>query len=431
MTKTSAYSATLPGLIGFTALLGLIGGLGLWSVRTEIAGAIIGKGTIVVEHNRQVVQHPEGGVIGTIAARDGDRVNPGDVLLRLDDTLLRSELAVAELQLVELGARRARLTAERDDADQVTFPDRLYRLSADAAATQITGQNKLFHARRASLEKEKSQLGERIKQTGNQVDGAQAQLTALLTQAGLVELELTDQTALLEKGLVQAQRVSATRREAARLAGEIGKLRAEIAQFKGQIAAFRIEGLKLDSQRREAAIKELRDIQFRELELSEKRRGLLARRSRLDIRAPVGGIVYGSTVFAHQAVVQPAEALMYVVPQDAPLLVSARVDAIHIDQLYLGQPASLRFTAFNQRVTPEVQGQVTAISADVFQDPGSEGSYYRISVEPAAVELPKLSDQTLVPGMPVETFFHTSSRTPLSYLLKPFTDYFGRAFRES
>ena len=430
MSSKPTYTARLPLAVGFIALAALIGGVGLWSVRTEIAGAVIANGMIVVENNRQVVQHAEGGTVGTITARDGDAVNAGDLLLKLDDTLLQSELAVAELQLIELRARRARLEAERDSTAEIHFPSTLLSAPGTAAAEQVEGQRKLFAVRRESLEKEVSQISERIEQTGNQIEGVEAQLAALVIQEELITEELTDQETLLQKGLVQAQRVSTLRREAARLAGEIGKLTSDIAQFKGQIAAFEIEKLRLETARREAAISELRDIQFRELELSENRLGLLERLSRLEIRAPVAGIVYGSTVFAELAVIQPAEPLMFVIPQDQPLIVNARVEAIHIDQVHVGQPASLRFSAFNQRLTPEVTGQVIAVSADVFQDEVTGLNYYRVDLVPLTEELPKLEGQDLLPGMPVEAYLKTDDRTPLSYLTKPLTDYFGRAMRE-
>ncbi len=429
MTDRPQYSARLPMIVGFFALVLLVGGIGLWSVRTQIAGAVVASGMIVVENNRQVIQHAEGGIVGTIEARDGDSVQAGDLLIRLDDTFLRSELAVAELQLVELRARRARLEAERDGADAPDFPDDL--LGSDEHQAQVTGQAKLFDARLETLQRQDSQISERIAQTENQIAGAEAQLAALAIQEELINDELTDAEALLEKGLIQSQRVSTLRREAARLAGEIGRLTSDIAQFKGQIAGLEIERLQLFTQRREAAIVELRDIQFRELEIFEQRLSLIERLSRLEVRAPVSGIVYGSTVFAQKAVIQPAEPLMFVIPQDQPLIVTARVEAIHIDQVHVGQTATLRFSSFNQRLTPEVKGQVTSVSADVIQDEVTGLNYYSVEVVPLTEELPKLEGQELLPGMPVEAFLRTDNRTPLSYLTKPLTDYFGRSFRES
>ncbi|MDA9865408.1 HlyD family type I secretion periplasmic adaptor subunit [bacterium] len=429
MSNRPVYSAKMPMMVGFVALVLLVGGIGVWSVRTEIAGAIIAPGMIVVENNRQVIQHAEGGVVGEILARDGATVDAGELLVRLDDTLLKSELAIIVHQLIELQARHARLAAERDGADSVTFSE---NLNGDGImAEQVEGQRKLFVARRETLAKELSQIGERIEQTGNQIEGAQAQLSALAIQEELIVAELTDQETLLEKGLVQASRVSTLRREAARIGGEIGSLTSDVAQFRGQIAAFEIEKLKLANSRQENAITELRDIQFRELELAERRLSLLERLSRLELRAPVSGIVYGSTIFAEKAVIQPAEALMFLIPQDQPLIINARIDAMHVDQVHIGQPATLRFTAFNQRLTPEVFGQVTAVSADVFQDEVTGLNYYRVELTPLVEELAKIEDEQLLPGMPVEAYLRTEDRTPLSYLTKPLTDYFGRSFRES
>lgn len=429
--KEARYSPALPLIVGFTALVFLVGGIGFWSVRTHIAGAIIADGLIEVENNRQVIQHAEGGTVGEILARDGDRVIAGDPLILLDATLLQSDVAVVELQLVELTARRARLEAERDDAPALTLPPSLRSATAPHAADQIAGQRKLFAARRETLESELIQIEERIQQTQNRVLGTEAQITALLVQAELVGRELADMESLLEKGLIATGRVSTLRREAARLGGEIGALTARIAEYRGEIAGSEIERLRRITERRENAISELRDIQFRELEFTEKLRGLTERLTRLDVRAPVGGIVYGSTVFAEKAIVKPADPLMYIIPQEQPLIVSARIDAIHIDQVYVGQSANLRFPAFNQRITPELAGKVHKVSADVFQDEATGISFYRVDIVPDPSEFVKLEGQTLLPGMPVETFLKTNERTPLSYLTKPLTDYFQRAFRES
>ncbi len=424
------YNARLPLAIGILATLLLLGGIGYWSVRTQIAGAVIANGMIVVENNRQVVQHAQGGVVGVINVRDGDHVVAGGLLLTLDDTLLNSELAIIELQLVEIQARRARLEAERDGADHVVFPAELDATRNDKARQQLDGQRNLFFARRATTAKELGQISERIKQTRNQIAGAEAQLTALKEQKDLVREELKNQETLLEKNLVEAPRVSTTRREIARLAGEIGSVTSDIAQYRGAIAALEIEKLKLATTQREAAITELRDLQFRELALTEEQSELIERIARLDIRAPVSGIVYGSRIFGNNAVVQPAEALMYVVPQDQPLVVSARAEAIHVDQVFIGQEATLRFTAFNQRRTPEVKGHVTKVSADVFQDEVTGVYYYRVELIPSAAELAKLETRELMPGMPVEAFLRTDDRTPISYLTKPLADYFKRSMRE-
>lgn len=422
------WSARAPLCVGFIALAMLVGVVGFWSITARIAGAVVSTGMIQVESNRQVIQHPQGGVVGEILAKDGDKVEAGDVVIRLDDTLLRSELAIIERQLAEIRARRARLTAERDGADTVTIPADLRKLGGEQLA-MIEGQRRLFSARLESLVQEDRQLAEQIAQARNQITGTLARLTALARQKELIDSELKDVQSLFEKGLAQAARVSALEREQVGLLGSIGELEASVAQVRGQIAAFDIQRIRLQTTRRESAIEELRDLQYREIELSQRRSASLENLSRMEIRTPVSGVVYGSRVFALRAVLSPAEPIMYVIPQDQPLVVAARIEAIHIDQVHIGQDVSLRFTAFDQRFMPEIFGQVARLSADVFTDEITGITYYSADLLPHEGELSKLGQQELLPGMPVEAFIKTAERSPLSYLTKPLTDYFSRAFR--
>ena len=430
-TGKRVWSASMPLGIGFVALILLIGVIGVWSVKARIAGAVIASGMIQVENNRQVVQHPQGGVVGEILAKDGDTVAAGDVVLRLDDALLQSELSIIEGQLAEIRARKARLEAERDGLDAVMVPEALSVLAQTMPEVHnmIDGQLRLFEARNESLRREADQISEQIAQAHNQIDGTEAQLLALRTQKDLIAQELTNVRSLLEKGLAQASRVSSLQREEARLSGEIGNLTATIAQLRGQIAAFDIQRLKLDTVRREEANTTLSDLQYNEIELVERRLSAVETLSRMEIRSPVSGVIYGSQVFALQAVISPAAPIMYVIPQDQPLVVSARIESINIDQIHIGQEASLRFVAFEQRTTPELFGQVSQISADVFTDEATGQSYYKAELLPNEDELLKLGGQKLLPGMPVEAFIRTAERSPLSYLVKPLTDYFNRAFR--
>lgn len=419
--------------VGLIALTVLLGGFGAWAVRASIAGAIVASGQVEVDRNRQVVQHPDGGVVEEIRVRDGDRVAAGDVLIRLDPTLLRSELAIVEDQLYELRARRARLEAERDGAGPIAFPDDVVSAAAEDAdiADMVDGQNRLFRARAETQAREVEQLRKRQSQIASQVDGIRAQQAALARQLTLIGRELADQQSLLDRGLAQASRVLALQREEAQLEGRLGELAAAAAEAEGRRTEIDIQILKLGETRREEAIARLRDLRFRELELAEQRRSLRERLARLDIRAPVGGIVYGLAVFAERAVIRPADEVLYIVPQDRPLVVAARVPAIHVDEVYQGQPANLRFSAFSIRQTPELSGHVVRVSADAFTDERSGAAYYRAELLPDPGELDKLGGVPLVPGMPVEAFIRTADRSPLSYLLKPLTDYFTRAFRES
>lgn len=426
------WRITFPAMVGFVALAILVGGLGIWAVQTRLAGAIISQGTIEVQSNRQVVQHPDGGVVGEIFVRDGDEVQQGDLLIRLDGTFLKSEKIIVETQLFELLARKARLEAERDGIPAQELRARLDELERQEAIEPelVGGQQRLFEARLDTLSQQAEQLGKQRIQTESEIEGTEAQLISLRRQVELIREELEDQQSLFDRGLTQASRVSALLREEASLTGDIGRLEANIARLRGQIAATEIQIVELKAARREEAISTLRDVQAQIAELAERRLSLTVRLSRLDIRAPVTGVVYGSQVFALQSVVQPAEPMMYVVPLDTPLLVASRVDAIHVDQLHVGQPVLLRFTAFNQRETPEIEGQVINVSADAFTDDNTGLTFYRAEVVPNEGQLDRLNGQELLPGMPVETMIKTDERTPLSYLVKPLSDYFNRAFRE-
>ncbi len=428
------WSARFPIAVGFSTIVLLVGGVGAWSVGTQIAGAVVATGTVQVESERQVVQHPDGGVVGQILARDGDIVAAGDVLIRLDGTFLRSELAVVERQLAEIfarRARRARLIAERDgtEPDFRNVPE-FSLTDADTIQEQINGQWNLFVARTKSLGQEVQQLGEQQIQIEKQIEGTQAQLMALARQLDLIEKELTDVQSLFDRGLVQVTRLLELQRAEARLQGEIGGLTSTVAEARARISALAIERLRLGDTRREEAISRLRDIQFSEIELQGRRISLTERLARLNVRAPVAGTVFGSRVFAVQGVVQAAEPMMYLVPGDQPLQVSARISPTDVDQVFVGQNVSLMFTMFSRRTTPEIPGIVVRVSADAETDEATGTTFYETVLQPDRAELLSHEDIKLLPGMPVEAFLKTEDRTPLSYLTQPLTVYFNRAFRE-
>jgi len=426
------WGAGLPLWVGFVAIALLVGGFGSWSVLTTISGAIVGPGKIEVEQSRQIVQHPVGGVVADILVREGDIVTAGQVLIRLDDTSLKSELAVIEGQYFELVARRGRLIAERDNQVAVTFqPEILALAKTDPEINDlIRGQRRLFAARRDSLLRESEQMQERKVQIAAQIDGFAAQAAALEKQVGLLMRELNDQQTLLDKGLAQSSRVLAVQRELVRIQGLQGEVAASKAEAAGRMIETDIGITRLETARREDAITRLRDLQYREFELSEKRILKKETLSRLEIRAPSAGSVYGMKVHAVRAVLRPAETLMYIVPSDRPLVITSRIDPIHIDQVHVGQKVTLRFSAFDQRVTPELAGRVEKVSADAFVDDATRATYYQVEIVPLPHEYDKLGGLVLLPGMPVEAFIRTADRTPLAYLVKPMAEYFNKAFRE-
>jgi HlyD family secretion protein len=427
------WSARGPVLLGLLTLVTLIGGFGAWSVLATITGAIVSSGQIQVEQNRQVVQHPDGGVVEAIAVTEGQAVATGDLLVRLDGSLLQSELAIVEGQFVETRARRARLEAERDDAARIAIPPDLANMAGGRPdiAEQIEGQLRLFDARRDTLARQTEQMQKRLLQIGAQNQGLTAQAQALTTQLRLIGDELASQRELLANGLTQSSRVSALEREEADLLGRAGELTAARAQNEGRATEIDLEILRLAAARREEASTQLRDIGQAELELAERRRALTERIARLDIRAPVSGLVLGLQVTTPRAVIRPADPVLYLIPQDRPLVIAVNIQPIHIDEVHIGQDVRLMFPAFSSRTTPELMGKVAVVSADALTDQASGMTFYRAEIVLNPGEVEKLQGRTLLPGMPVETFIQTAARTPLAYLIQPFTDYFQAAFRES
>ena len=429
---TPRWPARGPLTFGYAAILTLIGGLGVWGVGTEIEGAVIASGTVRVESARQIVQHPDGGVVGEINARDGDRVRAGDTLIRLDGTFLRSELAIIEGQLLEVHVRRARLMAERDgrDAMHVPPPPDFAQLAPSVVSEQVAGQRSLFHARLSSLRQEQNALAEQGAQIVSQVSGYTAQLDALRDQSAIAKGELADLRKLLDKGLIEASPVLNLEREVARIQGETGRLTALIAEARSRQSALDIEGLRLLDTRREDAITALRDLELSRIELEERRLERTERLARLDLRAPVDGTIFGSRIFALGAVIRPADPVMYVVPGKQPLEIAARIAPTDVDQVYPGQEVSLTLTAFNMRTTPTVAGELVRVSADAVADDATGETYFEAVIVPDQAEMAALEDIALRPGMPVEAFLRTEARRPIDYLTQPLSVYFSRALRE-
>ncbi|UYV37633.1 HlyD family type I secretion periplasmic adaptor subunit [Rhodobacteraceae bacterium D3-12] len=428
------WSARLPLFIGFFGLLLLVGGFGTWATMSEIAGAVVAQGRIEVEQNRQVVQHPYGGVVAEILVAEGDSVRAGQTLIKLDPVEWQSKKAILEGELFEIMARRGRLEAERDGKTEITFTQELTARAATHPDVRelMEGQASLMRARAESMTREADQLARQREQLTNQIDGIDAQTSAIKTQLGYIGEELTSQQALLAKGLAQAARVLALQREQAGLSGSIGELTARKAQAHARITEIEIQILKLETRRREEAITTLRDLRQREVELLEERRAIDERLTRLAITAPVNGIVYDLSVHARRSVISPAEPLLFLVPQDRPLVIAAQVDPIHVDLIYVGQRVTLRFPAFDQRETPDIFGQVAKLSADAFTDDLTGATFYRAEIVLDEGEHARLPEgANLIPGMPVDSFIRTDDRTPLAYLLRPIAVYFSKAFRES
>lgn len=428
-----AWSVRGPLVAGILALIALVAGFGGWSVSTTLAGAVVASGQIEVDRNRQAIQHPEGGVVAELLVDEGDRVAQGQVLVRLDASEAMTEHMVARARLAETRARRARLEAERDGAPALVFSDALQAIgrSDPDVAEVLSGQQNLFRARADTLAREAEQLRGRITQIGTQVDALRAQEAALAEQISLVEEELIRRQDLLARGSGTVEPVVRLRQELVQLRGQLGQAIAGRAEAAERVIETQLAILQLATARREQAIEQLREVRVAEQELVERAAHLERRISLLELRAPVAGTIHGLAIFGASAVLRPADPFAYIVPEGRPLIISARVPAIDVDQVYEGQSVSLRFPAFDQRAMPEVEGHVARVSADAFADEVSGSRFYRAEIAMSDEQVRRLGDRVLIPGMPVEAYIRTADRTPLAYLLEPFTAYFARAMRES
>lgn len=459
------YGARRSLLLGFLTLLVLVCGLFGWGTLATLAGAIIAAGQVEVETRDQVVEHVDGGTVGDILVRDGDRVEAGDVLVRLDDTLLRSEEAVLRAEYAALVARRNRLEAEFRDAETIAWSPGLAALAEGDGTIRdvLDGQQRLFEARRHSRAGQAAQLRERIGQMRKQIAGLEAQQEATRRQSGFIARELAAQRSLSDRGLTDLPELLRLERAAAGLDGQAGDLEARIAETRGRIAEVEMQILQIDTERIEEAEGQAREVQARENQVRERLSGVRERLGRLEVRAPVSGEVVGMQVFGLREVVRPGEPILRLVPEDAGLVVLAQLAPIYVDQVYPGQEATLRFSAFPSRTTPRFEGRIVRVSADASRDERTGLSWYEVEVamgsaleveSEAALWLRAAANWlrkslrspaeslassatishahalALSPGMPVEVHIRTVERSPLSYLAKPLTDYFSRSMRE-
>ena len=418
-------------LLGGTVIaILLVGGVGGWAATTELSGAVIAPASVVVDTNVKKIQHPTGGVVGELFVRDGQRVSAGSIVLRLDDTVTRANLAIVLKGLDEMTARRARLIAERDRAEEIAFPAEFFARAKDPdVAAIIDGERKLFESRRSVRLGQKSQLKERAAQLGEEIHGHLALQKAKSEEIDLIRRELEGVRELWSKALVQINRLIALEREAARLTGERAQSIFAIAQSRGKISEIELQILQIDQELSSEEAKELRELDGRFGEFIERKVAAEDQLKRVDIRAPQDGVVHQLAVHTFGEVVTSGNPVMLIVPDADALSVEARVSPQDIDQLHLGQAAGLRFSGLNQRTTPEINGVVARISADVSQDQRSGQSYYTVRINIDATETARLANVKLLPGMPVETFMRTHDRTVLSYLTKPLHDQISRSFR--
>jgi HlyD family secretion protein len=409
----------------------LVFGVGGWASTTQISGALIAQGSLVVDSNVKKVQHPTGGVVGKLYVRDGDHVKAGDILIRFDDTVTRANLAIVTKGLTELYARRSRLAAERDGVDSVALPKELADRQDDPDVKEsFNSERKLFDLRHQDRLGQKQQLRERITQLQQQISGLTAQQNAKDKEVGLIEQELQGVRDLYARNLVQLNRLTSLERDEARLQGERGQLVAQAAEAKGKIAEIQLQIIQVDQDLFSDVAKELREIDGKIGEYVERKVTAEDQLKRIEIRAPQDGTVFQTTANTVGGVISAGDPMMLIVPESDNLLVEVKVDPKDIDQVQFDQAVVIRFSSFNVRTTPEINGKIVRIAADTSTDQRTGQSYYLVRISMTEDEIKRLGDVKLTPGMPVEAFIQTGDRTMLSYLVKPLHEQLIRSFRE-
>jgi len=416
--------------LGSGAALVLVLGIGGWAFVTELAGAVIASGQLVVDSSVKKVQHPTGGVVGELRAKEGEYVKAGDVVVRLDETQTKANLGIVTKALDELAARQARNEAERDGSSTIQFPTELLARAEEPDVRQaIGGEQKLFNMRQSAREGQKAQLREQIAQLQQQIKGTTDQEIAKAKEVDWIRQELKGMRELWKQSLVPFNRITALERDAARLEGDRAMLVATMAQARGRIAETELKILQIGEDLRSEVGKELAEMRGKKAELSERRVSAADQLKRIDIVAPQDGRVFQRTVHTVGGVIQAGEAIMLIVPDGDALTIDAKVAPHEIDRVYVGQKALVRFSAFNQRTTPEVFGEVTRIGADVTQEEKRNETYYSLRIHIPDSELDRLEGAKPIAGMPVEVFLQAEPRTVLSYLVKPLQDQIAKAFR--
>jgi len=431
-TERSALSQTGtrgPLLFAATLTVVCLGGAGAWSALAPLESAAMASGVVVVDSSRKTVAHLEGGVVAQILVREHDRVEAGQVLIRLDPTVAKASLDLYRGELMASEAMVARLAAERDWTDSISFPASLTGPKDPVAEEVMSAENRVFRAHREQLEGQTRILQQKSVQLDEEIRGLNAQIAAEEQQLKFIAEEIGAVQQMVAKGLEPKPKLLALQRQSAEIEGMRGQNIAKVAEARQQQGEAQLRIIDLRAQMLSDAVSKLRDEQTKVNDLHEKIRAAEDTLRRIDITAPATGQVEGLKVFTVGGVITPRDPLMDIVPRDDLLAVDAKVAVTDIDVVRAGLPVTLKFTALNQRTTPTIEGTVSKVSADRTVDPKTEQPYYMVRIAIGSTDqLPK--GVALQPGMSVEAMIRTGSRTLLQYLVKPITDFAGRGLHE-
>jgi HlyD family secretion protein len=419
--KRTRIAAMAAGVL----LLGTVAGGAL----VPIGGAVIASAEVAPETRVKRIAHPTGGVISEIFVGDGDTVKQGALLMRLDTSVSAVDAQSSSASLDQLLAQRARLTAELEDRSAIAFPANLFANNSDSARGAAAAEQRRFGLNRAERTNLLAQLRERMNQSRRQIDGYNAQISALQRQQELILPELEMLRSLRAKGYVTIRRLNEMERTAIELEGSIGALQANIAQANAAIAQAQEQQVQVGQSARTQASAELAQVNAAINDQTVASADAGDRLDRSAIRAPNAGTIDKLAFAAIGEVVRPAETIMEIVPQNDRLVFNGLVSPIDIDRVRMGQSTRVRLSAFNQASTPEFDGEVIFVSADPVSDTETGIRFFRVRVALTPASQQTASRLELVSGMPAELFIETGSRSMLSFITKPLMDQFARAFR--
>lgn len=427
-----ARSLNRHALLGTVAVFALIGAMGYWAATTQIAGAVVATGSIAIDGGTQRIQHQEGGIVKAIHVQDDTEIAAGEPVISLDGTAISANIAVIDSQLADAYARQARLVAESTDAGHMVWDERLETIgNVEQNRILFAAEDRLRTVRAAALATQIGQLQEQIVQLENQSTGLEAQHVSITDQVRILSDQVDSLSSLLERGLVEAARVVELRRSLAQLEGEGARLLTEIARGNAAISERRLQISQTQEAFRSEVLSSLQETVQNIAQLEQQRIAAQDRLDRLEIRAPISGVVHELQIATIGGVISPGETLMQIVPQDMLTMAEVRVSPLDIDKLALNQTVKLKLSSFNSRYISELAGQVDRISPDLSRDPVTGGQYYLVRVRVSDEGLHALAEGVrLIPGMPTEAFFATSERTVLDYLVTPVRDQLERAFLE-
>lgn len=426
--KTSSKGVVTAGLITFATMFL---GIGIWSYFASIQGAVIATGAVSVLGKPKTIQHLDGGIVANIYIENGDVVDAGEVLIRLDDTILKSNLDIYKNRFREAVSRRDRLRAEQDGKRRIVWDNQPFEaIGFEAEAEFRDGQEKIFEARKATTIGQVSQLDERIRQLNNQIDGLEALSQSKTSQIEILSKEYDAISGLAKDGYASESRVLGLKRQIEELSGQQFEHQAEIARVRNSISEVRVQSAQITKEFDQAVLTELREV---ELSIKDMEQQILATQeqlNRIDIKAPVAGVIHEQSIFTIGGVIGPGAPILQIIPQGQNMEFEVNVEPQNIDQIFEGQEVSILFSAFNMRTTPQLNGHVSSVSLNTSVQEETGFAFYPVKVIVSDEELARLDGQELVSGMPIEAFFTTDARSPLNYLIKPLTDNIRRAGRE-